>query len=474
MDKTIVIEPVTRVEGHGKITIFLDENNVVQNTRFHVTQYRGFEKFCEGRPFSEMPSITARICGICPLSHLIASSKACDNILAVKIPEVGIKLRKLVNYAQYVQSHALSFFYLSSPDVIIGMESNPEIRNIFGVLEKNPELAKDGIYLRKFGQQIIGKIAGKRIHPPWLVPGGVTTPLDPQVRDELLTTIPEAKKIIKKTLEWYKKEFLKFGEEIEVYGDFQSYYLGLTTRDRGLELYDGYLSMIDSKGRLVIDAINPNLYQEVIGEAVEPWSYLKFPYFKPMGYPQGIYRVGPLARLNVATHCNKGEANDELYEFKLLSKDTVDSNFHTHYARLVEILFCIEEIEGLLNDSEITSKRIRAEAGVNQLEGIGVSEAPRGTLIHHYKVDDEGIIKWVDLIVATAHNNLAMNKSILQVAKKYINGSKISEGSLNRLEAVIRSFDPCLSCSTHAIGKMPLEIELINPEGRTIDFVKRM
>ncbi|MFX0182074.1 MAG: Ni/Fe hydrogenase subunit alpha [Candidatus Hodarchaeota archaeon] len=473
MSKTIRIEPITRVEGHGKVTIYLDDNGTVKDTRFHVTQFRGFEKFCDGRPFNEMPSIMARICGICPVSHLIASSKACDNILAVKIPETGEKLRRILNLAQFVQSHALSFFYLTIPDLIFGMESDKEIRNIFGVLKSKPALVKDGIKLRKFGQQIIEDIAGKRIHPPWVVPGGVTEPLTIKKRDKILNSIPEAKNIIQNTLDWYKKEVSRFSEEIEFYGSFPTKYLGLTTKDLGIELYDGFLSMIDSKGKLLIDRMNPSLYEDYIEETVESWSYLKFPYYKNEGYPKGIYRVGPLARLNIITHFGTPKADEELREFKSMDQKPIESNFHTLYARLIEILYSIEKIEDLLNDPKINSKMIRAHAGVNQLEGIGMSEAPRGSLIHHYKVNEEGSITWVNLIIATAHNNLAMNKAILQVTQKYISNPEIPKSILNRIEAVIRTFDPCLSCSTHAIGKMPLQIQLIDSLGNIIDRYKR-
>lgn len=475
MSKTIRIDPITRVEGHGKVTIYLADDGTVNDARFHITQFRGFEKFCEGRPFYEMPSITARICGICPVSHLIASSKACDNILAVTIPETGANLRRLLNLAQFVQSHALSFFYLTIPDLIIGMEGNKEIRNIFGVLKSKPALIKDGIKLRKFGQQIIEDIAGKRIHPPWVVPGGVVDPLTIETRDKILSSIPEAKKVIQSTLDWYKKEVIsRFSEEIEFFGSFPTKYLGITTKDLGIELYDGLLSMIDSKGKIIIDRVNPSLYKDYIGEAVEPWTYLKFPYYKGEGYPKGIYRVGPLARLNIGTHFGTPAADDELKEFKSMDQKPIESNFHALYARLIEILYSIEKIENLLNDPEINSKMIRAHAGVNHLEGIGVSEAPRGTLFHHYKVNEEGSITWVNLVIATAHNNLAMNKAILQVAQRYILNPEVPKSILNRVEAVIRTFDPCLSCSTHAIGKMPLQINLVDFHGKIIDEYKRI
>jgi NAD-reducing hydrogenase large subunit len=467
----IVIEPITRIEGHGKITIHLDDRGNVHDAEFHVTQFRGFEKFCEGRPYSEMPSLVERICGICPISHSIASAKACDEILGVRISESAAKLRRLVNCGEFIQSHALSFFHLSSPDLLLGFDSDPAKRNIVGVIEANPSLALDGIRLRKIGQEIISSVAGKRIHPSWVVPGGVNEPLTEEHRTKLIALIPDAYDIILRTLSWFKGCLDNFREEIRTFANFPTMFMGLVNHGGNLEHVDGTLRFIDSKGRFVADGVSPANYRDYLGEAVEPWSYLKSPYYKPLGYPDGIYRVGPAARLNVCTGCGTPLADQEWAEFIKLDRGPVMSSFYNHYARLVEILYSIETLEKLLDDPDVLNPRVRAFAQPNFNEGVGCVEAPRGTLFHHYKVDDQGLITWANMIVATGNNNLAMNKGVLQVAKRFIQGDKIPEGALNRVEAVIRAFDPCLSCSTHALGRMPLYLQLLGPDGAVLDEV---
>lgn len=473
MSRTIVIDPVTRLEGHGKITLQLDEAGVVQDATFHVTQLRGFEKFCEGRPFYEMPNITARVCGICPVSHLVASSKACDAILAVKIPPVAADLRRILNLAQLIQSHALSFFYLSSPDLLLGMDAPVEERSILHVAHTHPEIGADGIALRKFGQQVIELLAGKRIHPGWTVPGGVNEPLSAPKRDQILGMIPEAKTAIQRTLAWFKGATEKFTAEIGVFANFPTLFMGLVD-ERGLaEYYDGMLRVIDSEGNIIAAELNPARYADYIGEAVEPYTYMKFPYYKALGYPGGTYRVGPLARLNLADRCDTPLADDAWRAFRAMSPRPLLSSFHYHHARLVEMLYAAEKIEALLADTKILDKHVRATAAVNNLEGVGVAEAPRGTLIHHYKVDENGLITWANLVIATGHNNGAMNRGILQTARHYVQGENIAEGMLNRVEAVVRTFDPCLSCSTHAMGRMPLTVELRAPDGSLVKEVHR-
>jgi len=471
--QTVVIDPVTRIEGHSKITIQLDDHGMVQDAHFHVTQFRGFEKLCEGRPFYEMPALMARICGICPVSHLIASAKACDAILAVRIPETAEKLRRIMNLAQIVQSHALSFFHLSSPDFLLGMDSDPAKRNIFGVAAHSPELARDGVRLRKFGQEIIELLGGKRIHPAWVVPGGVSEPLKVEYRDQILKSIPEAKDIVVRSLGWFKRQLENFREEIRTFANFPSMFMALTKDDGNLAFYKGWLRLVDADGEIVQDHIDPADYEEYIGEAVEPSSYLKSPYYKPMGYPKGMYRVGPLARLNMAKRCGTPLADQELAEFRELERRFVLSSFYYHYARLIEALFAVEKIEAYLEEPEILGKHVRAYAGPNNYNGVGVSEAPRGTLIHNYKIDESGLIKHANLIIATGHNNLAMNRGVLQVAKHFIKGRTIPEGILNRVEAVIRCYDPCLSCSTHAMGQMRLHLQLVDDEGKLLSEVKR-
>ena len=470
---TIVIDPVTRIEGHAKITLHLDDRGRVDDARFHVTQFRGFEKFCEGRPFSEMPALMARICGICPVSHLMASAKACDALLAVRIPPTADKLRRIFGLAQVVQSHALSFFYLSSPDLLLGMDADPSRSNIFGVLEKKPEIARDGIRLRQFGQQIIERLGGKRIHPAWVVPGGVSEPLTALNRDAILSGIPEALAIAERTLEWFKSITEGFREEIASFGTFPTLFLGIVKKDGGLTFYDGGIRIVNSAGEVIANGLDPADYLEYIGEKNESWTFLKSPYYMPKGYPDGMYRVGPLARMNVADRCGTPRADQELAEFHELQRTAVLSSFHYHHARLIEILYCVERLEQLLTDSDILSKHVRAIAGPNCEEGVGCCEAPRGTLFHHYKIDEQGLIRWANLIIATGHNNMAMNRGILQVAKHFVRGERLAPGMLNRVEALIRAYDPCLSCSTHAFGEMPLLVQLYNSAGDKLDEARK-
>lgn len=482
MSRTIMIDPVTRIEGHAKITIHLNDAGTVEDAFFHVTQFRGFEKLCEGRPFYEMPSLMARICGICPVSHLMASSKAGDAILGVKIPPTAAKLRRLMNWGQIVQSHALSFYHLSGPDLLLGMDSDPLTRNVAGLIQKYPDVARNGIRLRRFGQELIRTLGGgKSVHPAWTVPGGVREPFLSEDRSRIKRMLPEAFDIIGLSLELFKEAVDTLGSEVEVYGDFPSLFMGLVSPDGGLEHYDGLLRVVDSGGNVLENGLEPARYREIIGEAVEPWSYLKFPYYKPYAYSgsayykMGMYRVGPLARVNVCDHAGTPKADEELRAFRQMSPKgkPVCNSFYYHYARLIEILFSLEKIAEVIEDPQITSTHVRSKADVNQLVGVGVSEAPRGTLFHEYHVNEDGILQKVNLIIATGQNNLAMNRTVLQIARQYINGTKIEEGVLNRIEHGIRVYDPCLSCSTHAAGQMPMQVQLIAADGTVVDEVVR-
>jgi NAD-reducing hydrogenase large subunit len=461
--------PVTRIEGHGLITLQLGEDGQVAEAKFHVTETRGFERFCRGRPLWEMPALTARICGICPVSHLLCSAKAGDEILAVRVPRAADKLRRLMNLGQFVQSHALSFFHLSSPDLLLGWDSDPATRNVFGLVEERPELARQGIWLRAYGQRVIEALGGKKIHPAWAVPGGVRSPLSPEDRDALAADLPRALSIVQDALALYRGHLDDWAEEIESFGNFPSLFMSLVAPDGTWEHYGGGIRFVDSQRRVVADGLAPARYQDYIAEHVEAWSYLKFPYYKEAGYPEGLYRVGPLARLNCCDRMGTPLADEALDEFRALADGkAVTSSFHYHYARLIEILAALERIGNYLEDPDILSPRVRAEAGINELEGVGVHEAPRGTLLHHYRVDDQGLIQWVNLIVSTGHNNLAMNRTVLQIARHYLHGREITEGLLNRLEGGIRAYDPCLSCSVHAVGMMPLKVQLFGPSGELI------
>jgi NAD-reducing hydrogenase large subunit len=474
MAQRIVIDPVTRIEGHAKITIQLDDSGAVSDARFHVTEFRGFEKFCEGRPLGEMPGITARICGICPVSHLLTSAKAGDEILAVRIPPAAEKLRRLMNLGQLVQSHALSFFHLSSPDLLLGFDAPPEKRNVFGLIAAEPELARSGIRLRQFGQEIIEMLGGKKIHPAWAVPGGVRSALTEQGRDRILAWLPEARQTALVALKLFKKLLRKYEAETQIFGNFQSLFMALVAPDGSWEHHGGKLRFVDSSGNIIADQVDASRYREFIGEATEKSSYLKSPYYRWLGYPDGIYRVGPLARLNVCRSIGTPIADEELAEFKTHGNGAVTSSFLYHYARLIEIVACVERIEEMMSDPDMFSTHLRANAGINKLQGVGVSEAPRGTLLHDYEVDENGMMRRINLIISTGQNNLAMNRTVAQIARHYIRGgSKIPEGMLNRLEAGIRAFDPCLSCSTHAAGQMPLLVRVLGPDGALVDEIAR-
>jgi len=475
MSKTITISPVTRIEGHAKITIHLDERGNVSDARFHVNEFRGFEKFCEGRLMWEMGGITSRICGICPTSHLITSAKAGDDILAVSIPATAEKLRRLITLAQWIQSHALSFFHLSSPDFLLGFDGDPATRNIFGLITKDREFARRGIRLRKFGQEIIEVLGSRRIHTPWAVAGGVREPFDSGKRDHLLGWIPEAKETALLALKTVNSIHEEFAADLPNFGNFRSMFVGLVAPDGALEYYDGTLRVMDPGGNVIADRIDIHRCADYFGEASESWSYLKFPYYKPLGYERGMYRVGPLARLNICDYIDTPLAEKERQLFKAMAgtAGAVNNSFYYHYARLIELLFAVEKAEMLLRDPAILGTDIRSRAMINRRLGIGASEAPRGTLFHRYEVDGNGVLQKVNLIIATAQNNLAMNRTVRQLAIQYIDGNRITEGILNRIEAGIRCFDPCLSCSTHASGRMPLHVQLLDGEGTIVSEMKR-
>ncbi len=473
MSKRILIDPVTRIEGHAKISIFLDDAGKVSDAEFHVVEFRGFEKFCEGRPMFEMPSITPRICGICPVSHLLTSAKAGDVILGVSLPPAADKLRRLMNLGQIVQSHALSFFHLSSPDFLLGWETPVAQRNVFGLVAANPDLARAGIRLRQFGQEVIELLGGKKIHPAWAVPGGVRNPLTPEARAKIRAWLPEAYATTKLGISLFKKTMETHQREIASFGNFPSLFMGLISPDGSWEHHGGNLRFTDSDGKIVADQVSVQEYDKYIGEASNQNSYLKSPYYVPKGIPGGMYRVGPLARLNIAERIGVPQADTELKNFKSLGKGAVTASFLYHYARLIEILASIEFIERYMDDEELTTGYLRAEAGINNLRGVGASEAPRGTLIHDYTVDRDGILLKANLIIATGQNNLAMNKTVAQIAKEYVKGTEITETMLNRVEHGIRCYDPCLSCSTHALGQMPMRIELIAPGGEVVGSAVR-
>jgi NAD-reducing hydrogenase large subunit len=470
--KTITINPVTRIEGHAKITIHLDDRGEVGDTRFHVVEFRGFEKFCEGRHFTEMPQITPRTCGICPVSHILASAKACDAIVGRELTKPAKMLREVMHMGQIIQSHALSFFHLSAPDLLLGFDADPSIRNVVGLIQKDPALAVKGVRLRKYGQEMIKTVSGRKIHADFATPGGVNKVLTPQQRDAVLAGMPEAVASAKLALDLLKGYHANNLAEVEDFGSFETNYMGLVQPDGALELYDGNLRLCDSKGGIIHDQIPPAKYLDYISEAVEPWSYMKFPFITAMGYPQGIYRVGPLARLNVCSHISTPLANAELKVWRE-KRRTQSSSFYYHWARLIEIVYALERSEELLKNMQITSDDVLVSNEPQNPVGVGIIEAPRGTLIHNYWVNKDGMVEKVNMIVSTGHNNLAMNKGVQHVAKKYVKAKKLQEGMLNRVEAVIRCYDPCLSCATHAVGKMPMIVDLVDANGAVVDSLQK-
>lgn len=474
MSRVVKIDPVTRVEGHGRVTVHLDETGKVTAARFHVVEFRGFEKFCERRHFSEMPTLTERICGICPVSHHLAAAKAVDAICGVKPTLTARMLRELMHMGQLIQSHALSFFHLSSPDLLLGFDAPPESRNIFGVIAANPEIARKGIRLRQYGQDVIAAVGGRKIHPDVCVPGGMNRALRMDDRDALLQRATEAKEItrlgIKLLLDYYEAN----RDFVDTFATFPSNYMGLVTADGKLEHYDGLLRMMNPAGELLEDAYDPDSYLSLIAEATEDFSYLKFPFYRPLGYPEGSYRVGPLARLNVCDSAGTPEADKELETFRQIAGGgKVAGSMYYHYARLIEIMFSIERIEELLNHPDVCGNDLIAESYRILPEGIGVIEAPRGTLFHHYMVDDSGGIERVNLIIASGQNNYAMNRAVTEVALQHVDGAHLTEPMLNKVEAAVRCYDPCLSCSTHAIGQMPLRVELLDASGNMLDVLAR-
>lgn len=475
MDKrTIVINPVTRIEGHAKISLTLDEKGKVSDALFHVDEFRGFEKFCEGRMFTEMPTITPRICGICPTSHTLASVKACEMIMGVQPTYTGNLLRRLMHIGQNLSSHALSFFHLSAPDFLLGYDSDPASRNILGVAEKFPELAKRGIRLRQFGQELSERITGKKIHIMGIVPGGMAYPLTEENRKALLAWIPEAIETVTMGLQLIKKFHAENADMVQTFAPSPTLYLGTVGPNGEHELFDGKLRFMDPNGTILQDQLDPRDYLSFIAERSVHWSYLKYPYYKPYGFDKGFYRVGPLARLNVSTSMRTPLAQAEFLEFKKMANNKpVHGTFYYHYTRLIEALSDVEDAERILLDKEVTSLHIQHHGQWNYEEGVGSSEAPRGTLFHHYVTDRTGKLKKVNLLIATGQNNPSMNRSVLEVAQQYVNGADVKEGMLNRVESTIRCYDPCLSCSTHALGQMPMVIEINNADGELLRRIER-
>jgi NAD-reducing hydrogenase large subunit len=475
--RKITIDPVTRVEGHGRVTVQMDESGKVGEARFHIVEFRGFERFIQGHPYWEAPLLVQRLCGICPVSHHLAAAKAIDQIYGVDpedLDPTATKLRRLLHYAQVFQSHALHFFYLASPDLLFGVDAPVEKRSVGAVALEHSELARKGIQMRQFGQELIKALAGKKIHGITAIPGGVHKTFYPEEREYFLTendtpsidTMVEwAQEVVQFIKDYHDKHF----RWLDSFASYPSGHLGLVAGDGALELYDGHMRAIDSHGEITLNDVHSSSYLKYFGEGVEKWSYMKFPYLRHLGRQEGWSRVGPLARLNVCDHISTPLANAELDEFKAYTNGRPNNHtMHSHWARLIEVLHCAELIRDLLNDPSILDDVQRGKLN-RRPEGIGIIEAPRGTLIHHYQVDEKGSITKCNLIVSTTHNNEPMNRAVKWVAQNVLDQQEeITDGMLNQVEVAIRAYDPCLSCATHAMGQMPLILTVLDANGGVI------
>jgi len=469
----ITIEPVTRIEGHAKITVRMNDLGKVDHAYLHVNEFRGFEKFCEGRQVFEMPNITPRICGICPVSHHLASAKAGDAVYGVTPPRPAVLLRDLMHMGQIIQSHGMHFFELAGPDLLLGFDADPAIRNVVGLIQANAGLTVKAVNLRKFGQEIIHTLGGSRIHPTFALPGGVNKALLASERESILAGMDEAMATARLGVQIMKDWASRNMEDINKFAVFKTGYFGLVTPENGLELSNGNIRLVGSDGQHLENFPASN-YLDIIAEHVEPWTYLKFPYYKKMGYPNGVYRVGPLGRLNAIDKIDTPIAAEEFKFWKSINNGKpVENTLYYHLARMIEAVFAIERVGILLQDPDILSNDVLNTKHDFKGEGVGVIEAPRGTLLHHYFARENGTIERVNLIVSTGHNNWAMCEAVDSVAKTYITGPDVKEGILNRVEAAVRAHDPCLSCSTHAIGQMPIVLDVIDPEGNLIKTLSR-
>ena len=479
MGQKITIEPVTRVEGHGKVTIHLDNEGNIEQTRLHIVEFRGFERFVQGRPFWEMPVLVQRLCGICPVSHHLAAAKAVDVIVGAGTGEgltpTGEKMRRLMHYGQIFQSHALHFFHLASPDLLFGIDSDPLKRNVIGVILQHRDLAIQGVMMRKYGQEVIKATAGKKIHGTGAIPGGINKHLTEEERDYLLQgddymNIDKMISWSHDALEFFKEYHKKNKAVIDDFAEFPSSHLSLVRKDGALDLYHGVLRAVDTEGKKILHDVDYQEYFRYIDEEVRSWSYMKFPYLKEIGKNGGWYTVGPLARMNTAEFIDTPLAQKEFEAFRQYNKGKPSNKpMHAHWARLIEILHAAEKIKQLLNDTDLMEGEL-VTRGNKMYEGVGLIEAPRGTLFHHYKIEENDMISMANLIVSTTNNNQPMNEAVNQVARKVMTGKKeITEGMMNAVEVAIRAYDPCLSCATHALGQMPLEFEILDMDNNLIE-----
>jgi NAD-reducing hydrogenase large subunit len=468
--RKIVIDPVTRVEGHGKVTIRLDDAGRVQQTRFHIVEFRGFERFIRGRPYWEAPVVIQRLCGICPVSHHLCAAKAMDGVVGVdQVPPSADKMRRLMHYGQILQSNALHFFHLASPDLLFGFDAPAMQRNIVALATAQPDLARRAILIRKFGQEIIKATGGKKIHATSALPGGFNQNLAVSARDELRKDIDQITAWSMEAMELVKKIARADWKRHTEFGSSPSNYVSIVRPDGAMDMYDGLLRAIDPKGNKIFDRVTPCQYRDYLIEEVRPWSYMKFPHIRSLGKEEGWYRVGPLAVLNCCDFIDTPLAEKERQEFFAAGwGKPVHATLAYHWARIICMVYAIEKIRELLYDDDLQGTNLLVK-GQRRREGVAWIEAPRGTLFHHYQVDENDLITSANLIVSTTSNNEAMNRSVHKVAVDYLSGEEITEGLLNHVEVALRAYDPCLSCATHALGRMPLEIVLEGADGTEIN-----
>jgi NAD-reducing hydrogenase large subunit len=472
--KRIVIEPVTRVEGHGKVVILLDEKKQVVSARLHIVEFRGFERFIQGRPFWEVPVLVQRLCGICPVSHHLAAAKAVDRIVGGEhLTPTAEKMRRLMHYGQMYQSHALHFFHLASPDLLFGFGADVAVRNVIGVAGKYPDLAVQAVLMRKYGQEIIKATAGKKIHGTGAIPGGINKNLSIAERDVFLKDVEQQMTWTKAAVKIAKDYTVENLAKLAPFGSFDSNHLSLVRADGAMDLYHGNLRAIDAQGKVIFDQVDYQKYVEFIAEEVRDWSYMKFPFIRSLGPEQGWYRVGPLARVNTAKFIDTPLAEAARQEFMAVTSGKPNNlTMAYHWARMIELLHAMEKIQALLNDKDLQGKDLVVK-GQRREVGIGLIEAPRGTLFHHYVVDKNDQVVQANLIVSTTSNNEPMNRAVAKVAKDHLQGVEITEGLLNHVEVAIRAYDPCLSCATHALGQMPLHVSLVDHQGQVLNQKSR-
>jgi F420-non-reducing hydrogenase large subunit len=483
--KTITIDPITRLEGHGKINIFLDGKGDVENAYLQIPELRGFERFAQGRRAEDMPQITSRICGVCPVAHHFAATKALDAAFNVDPPSAAKKLRELMYSGYYIYDHILHFYFLGGPDFVVGPDAPAAKRNVLGVIEKaGVEIGKEVIKHRAYGQKITAILGGKATHPVCGLPGGVSKGLNKDEVKEIETMTKSCIDFAKFSLQLFNDIVLKNKDYVDlILSDpyqLKTYNMGLVDKTNKVNFYDGKIRVTDQQGKEKVK-FDVKDYTKHVREHVEEWTYIKFPYLTSVGWngmkdgkDSGIYRVGPLGRLNAAEGMATPQADKEYKKlFETLGGKAVNSTLAFHWARLVELLYATERAMELVKDPEITSTKIRNPVG-EPGEGIGVTEAARGTLIHHYKLDKKGLIDKANLIVATTNNSGAINMSIRNAAMGIIKKGEVNDGLLNMVEMAFRAYDPCFACATHTLpGGMPLEVNIFDNNKKLYKTLRR-